>query len=289
MSYLKCFLLFVICWVLQVSSVNAESIDQSYYLNTLLQSGIERVEKGDCHEAQKMLTSIIDRYSNSVNQQIKYSSIDPKSQQTIYSVHLAYLNRGLAAYKLGNYQQAIIDLEIAKKIYPWQVEPHYNMGLVHSDKREYPEAIADFNRALTQVSARDETKVADIYNDRGLAYLNSHNFGAAIADFNLGLRYQANNSWLYYNLGCACHRSGDYAKAIASFSQALNVNPEQPEAYINRGLIHYHLGHIQVALSDLQKGANYFHNQGRINEYQKSLQLIKEMNDKLSDVPSLAV
>ncbi|PSB04051.1 tetratricopeptide repeat protein [Merismopedia glauca] len=289
MNYIKLLLLFVLCWCLQFTSARAETINNNSSLHNLLQSGIAQIEQGDLEQAQHTLTEIIDRHPELSHVSTNYNLYDKRSNEIVNSIQLAYLHRGLAAYRLGKYQLALADFDVAQKIYPWQVEPYYNMGLAWSGQREYEEAIAQYNLALTQVSSQDETKIADIYNDRGLAYLNLHNFAAAISDFNLGLRYQGNNSWLYYNRGCACHRYGDYAQAINSFSQALAVNPNQSEAYINRGLIHYHLGHIEIAFADLNAGAKSFYSQGKMVDFEKVMELIKQMHSKISDLPSLAV
>jgi tetratricopeptide (TPR) repeat protein len=287
MNYLKLVLLFFTCWCLQFTPARSETLNTNYSLNGLLQTGIVQIEQNNCEQARQTLSKIIDKYPEISINFIKNKQSD-RFNQIEKLIQSAYLNRGLAAYRLGDYASALGDFERAKKISPWQVEPYYNMGLAWSSKGEYTQAIAQYNVALTQVSPQDKAKIATIYNDRGLANLNLQNFTAAISDFDLGIRYQENNPWLHYNRGCACHRHGNYAAAIDSFSEALAVNPQQAEAYVNRGLIHYHLGRIQIALDDLNAGAKSFYSQGKIADFEKARELIKQMQGKIADLPSVA-
>jgi tetratricopeptide (TPR) repeat protein len=289
MNYLKLLFLLIVCWCLQFNIVKAETFTNNYILTNLLNSGIDQVEQGALEESRQTFTKLINISPQLEDQIIKFKVTYNRLNQETKVIQSAYLHRGLVTYRLGDYLSALADFEVAKSIYPWRVEPYYNMGLAWSSKGEYTKAIAQYNLALTQISSQSRSEIADIYNDRGLAYLKLHNFAAAISDFNLGIRYHSKNSWLYYNLGCACHRYGDYAAAINNFSQALALDSQQGEAYVNRGLIHYHLGHMQMAFADLNAGASSFYRQGKMTDFQKVTELIEQMQSKISGIPSLDV
>lgn len=285
MNCIKLILISVICCFLYVNPVKAEPDGSSKFF---LQSGIANLELGDLEKARETFARIINTYQESSAEEKLKKLSDRQSSKVTQVLQSAYLYRGLTAYRLKEYREALADLETAQKIYPWQVEPYYNMGLAWSGRGEYERAIAEYNKALIQVSPQETTKIANIYNDRGLAYLNLHNFPAAINDFNLGIRHQGKDPWLHYNRGCACHRRGDYQEAINSFSQALAVNPQQSEAYINRGLIHYHLGHVKLALADINAGAHSFYNRGQMQQFNSAIELVKQMQDKIKIIPNLA-
>ncbi len=68
--------------------------------------------------------------------------------------------------------------------------------------------------------------------------------------------------------------------AIRDFTQSLQRNPDQAEAYVNRGIDRYQMGYQQAALEDLLKGAECFCHQGQMVAYQKTLNLIKKLQQQ---------
>ncbi len=69
----------------------------------------------------------------------------------------------------------------------------------------------------------------------------------------------------------------EYEKAIADFNQAIRLDPNDAMAYYNRGLIYRNQGDNQAALSDFQKAANLYQQQGRQDDYQDAINRIKEL------------
>ncbi len=82
----------------------------------------------------------------------------------------AYLNRGLAYYRLGNYPAAIADNNHLIQNQPHDLRAYFNRGLTQVGLGKPEAAIADFNQALAQRSGSDAATLAEIYIDRGLAY-----------------------------------------------------------------------------------------------------------------------
>lgn len=147
-------------------TVLAEKSASSY-----LKQGNTHKEQGEFEEAIKDL-----------NQAIK---INPDFGK-------AYLNRGIAHYKKGNLNEAINDLQQAKEIFVQQgklktpsyqyteitlTKLYYNLGVESAQKREFEEAIKNYNQAIIM-----DPDYAAAYANRGMAYHHQKNSAKAIDD-----------------------------------------------------------------------------------------------------------
>ena len=201
----------------------------------------------------------------------------------------AYLNRGVAHYRQGDYLAAIVDHNRAIALKPSDFRAYYNRGLARAGDGKYSEAILDFNLALTQIKRISSLLLADIYNDRGLAHFVLQDTQAAMLDFNLAIRLNANDYRAYFNRACACGRNGDDFGAVRDFSQVIRLNPSNAQAYVNRGVAHYRLGYHLGAIADLQKASEYFENQGKKVAHEKTLDLLKNLRQQISSVTEIAL
>jgi tetratricopeptide (TPR) repeat protein len=61
------------------------------------------------------------------------------------------------------------------------------------------------------------------------------------------------------------------------------------EAYVNRGLAHYRLGDYPSAIADLHYAAQYFASFEEIASYEKTLALIKNLEQQLSSMSEIAL
>lgn len=193
----------------------------------------------------------------------------------------AYLNRGLAHYRQGNYQAAIADDIKAIALQGDDFRAYYNRGVARAAGGNFLEAIADYNLALSQIPQTNTFPVADIYNDRGLAHLELANLQTAMLDFDMAIRLNANDDRAYFNRGCACTRSGNIKGAEHDFSEVIRINPSNALAYVNRGVARHQLGYHQSAIADLNKAAEFFGHQGERIAYQKTLDLLKNLQQQI--------
>uniref|UniRef100_UPI0035C9E8C3 tetratricopeptide repeat protein n=1 Tax=uncultured Nostoc sp. TaxID=340711 RepID=UPI0035C9E8C3 len=60
-------------------------------------------------------------------------------------------------------------------------------------------------------------------------------------------------------------------------NQALRINPNDALAYYNRGIFRADLGDKKGAITDLQQAADIFKQQGKIENYQKALEIINRL------------
>jgi tetratricopeptide (TPR) repeat protein len=200
----------------------------------------------------------------------------------------AYLRRGLAEYRKGNYLDAITDYNQALAIKPDDFRAYYNRGITFAEQGNYFQAIIDYNQALSNITPNNNLLLSDIYNDRGLAYFDLQNLSAAMLDFGLAIELNPNDDRAYFNRGCICGRIGDNLGARHDFSQVIRLNHSNALAYLNRGIANYKLEYYQRAIADLQQASKYFAKQEQTLASQKTLDLLKIVQQEISSVSEIA-
>jgi tetratricopeptide (TPR) repeat protein len=131
---------------------------------------------------------------------------------------------------------------------PRKARPYLNRGIVHKERGEYDEAIADFSRAL-----RLNRNYVEAHNNLGVVYVEQGKCEKGIAEFNHALRLDPNCADSYYNRGTAYIDKGEYDKAISDYGHALKLNPKDVQAYYNRGLVYYKKGEYAKALDNIRR------------------------------------
>ena len=104
----------------------------------------------------------------------------------------------------------------------------------------------DFNTAIA-LNPED----ANSYSNRGVAYNDIGDFGAAIEDFNTAIALNPENALFYGGRGVAYGNIGDFGAAIEDFNKTIALNPEDANSYSNRGVAWLHLKEWQKAKADL--------------------------------------
>lgn len=192
-----------------------------------------------------------------------------------------YVNRGLAHYRQGDYPGAIADNNQAIALKPYDFRAYYNRGMANGALGNDQQAIVDYNSALTQIPRYPNPLLADIYNDRGISRFKLQDLQAAHRDFSLAIRLHPKDYRAYFNRGCICGRSGDNRGTIRDFTESLKLHSSNGHAYFNRAIAYHELGHEQAAIADLQKAAEYFTSQGESAEYERTLDLLKNLRQQL--------
>ena len=95
--------------------------------------------------------------------------------------------------------------------------------------------------------------LAQIYSDRGWAYLNLKEYGQAISDFNCALDLKPDYAWVYGSRGLVYRILKDYERSIADFDRAIELNPEYAWAYGSRGLTYHFLKDYERAIADFDR------------------------------------
>jgi tetratricopeptide (TPR) repeat protein len=87
-------------------------------------------------------------------------------------------------------------------------------------------------------------KLADAFNNRGVAYRLKGDIDRAIQDYTQAIKLNGKLASAFNNRGVAYDLKGDYERAIADYDKAITLKPT-PEAYFNRG--NAYLGKSQYA------------------------------------------
>ena len=127
----------------------------------------------------------------------------------------------------------------------------YDTATVTLSKGKYNQAIKEFDAALQKNS-----KLAEAYFNRGLAYALTGRYEQAASDFNKFIALEPRDPDAYYNRGLAYVKKGQYDQALADFSQALKLNPQDAQVHYARGFAYYKKGQPDKATSDRQMALN---------------------------------
>ena len=108
----------------------------------------------------------------------------------------------------------------------------YNSGNDKLDKREYKEAIKDYDKTIEL----NGTFSAAYYN-RALAKNYLKDYKGAIEDYSVALELDSTNIQALNNRGLAKKALEDYDGALEDYTKAINLNESFASAYFNRGSI----------------------------------------------------
>jgi Flp pilus assembly protein TadD len=126
------------------------------------------------------------------------------------------------------------------------------MALWENGKYNDPQkALGYWNEAILKNS-----KSAELYNNRGLAYLNLKQYNQAVKDFSQAIRLKPKDAAAYNNRGNAYYEMLKYDMAEVDFNQSIVLKPDYANAYLNRGLVHYQLDNNAKACADLTKACD---------------------------------
>ena len=99
-------------------------------------------------------------------------------------------------------------------------------------------------------------KLAEAYNNRGLAFYNLNRHQDAIKDFSQSIRMKPNYAEAFNNRGNAYYELDQYEKAQADFDQSLKLKPNYSKAHMNRGLVFFQMQKLDQACDDFRKACD---------------------------------
>jgi tetratricopeptide (TPR) repeat protein len=123
---------------------------------------------------------------------------------------------------------------------------YVNRGLAYMELNNFPAALNDLTRGI----GLDPDGVA-AYTNRAIIYERQGQLESALADFNrvvvLHEKLKAPAAAAYSNRGNVQLKLGRYDEAIADLERALTIEPRSLEALNNLGQVHYTLGQLGLA------------------------------------------
>ena len=199
---------------------------------------------------------------------------------------LAYSNRSITKYNLGDYEGAVDDFTQSIKIDPKNAEYYNGRGITKLKLKDYKEAINDFTKAI-----EIEPNNALFYNNRGNLKYILKEYQLAVDDFTKAIEIEPNNALFYNDCGHAKRELKDYKEAINNFTKAINIDPKNTESYNGRGITKHELKDYKDAINDFTKAikidlknATLYYNRGiakheskdykeAINDFSKSIEI----------------
>ncbi|NJR14713.1 MAG: tetratricopeptide repeat protein [Calothrix sp. CSU_2_0] len=151
----------------------------------------------------------------------------------------SYSKNAFNEYKLGNYQGAIDNYNLALKVNPNDAEIYSHRGAAKASLKKYQDAIADYDKAI-----EINPESVESYVNRGLLFASLGNYEKAIQDYNISIK----------------------------------IDPKYDNAYFNRGVAHYKSGNKKAAIADSKILAQHYKSQGAAVDAEEILNSMKQFD-----------
>lgn len=156
----------------------------------------------------------------------------------------AHGNLGVAALKLGRYDQAIAEFGEELRINPSSAAAHANLGLALSGRGRLDEAIAEYKQAL-----EIDPNHAGAHNDFGTTLTQRGEWDRAISEYREAIRLDPDQAGAYYNLAAALSRRGHQGEAIKQYQEAIRVRWNWPQVHNDLAIALYQKGNVSEAVT----------------------------------------
>lgn len=157
----------------------------------------------------------------------------------------AYLNRGIAFTRRGEYDPAIADFDEALARKPKTAEIFFNRAKAWHGKRDFWRAVNDYDRAIMIDDSEPR-----YYNGRGRAFLDKNDTAFAIADFDAAIRLDPKGATGFVNRAEAFARKRDFDRALADNDESIRLSPSDTRLYAARAQTFRARGDIDKAVAD---------------------------------------
>ena len=151
----------------------------------------------------------------------------------------------------GRWQEALGALDQAAALAPEDPVIFHDRGVANYVLERFDAASAEFTRAIALSS-----DFAMAYQGRARTHYRSAEFDEAIRDFTraveLGLK-QTEDPGCYHDRGVAYLHTGAYYAAIADFTRVIELMPDEPEGYHVRGNMYLRISRFDEAAADLSR------------------------------------
>ena len=150
-------------------------------------------------------------------------------QLTEKAIPIAFLGRGSAYRRKGQYDRAIKDYTEAIRLRPDNAFAFRLRGDAYSLNSQHDQAIKDYTEAI-----RLKPDDAFAFNNRGSAYRQKGQYDRAIKDYTEVIRLKPDDAWAYKNRGNVYLRKADHDAAMRDYKQAISLKPDH--ARIHNGI-----------------------------------------------------
>lgn len=159
----------------------------------------------------------------------------------------ALASKGYALYFLKKYEIAIEYFKSALKLAPSDSETYSKLGNCFRQLKQYDMAIKAYNKAIS-LNKNDSS----IFINRGITWDYKKEYNKAIKDYNHSILLKK-NPIAYNNIGTSWSRKKQFQKAIGFYTEAISLDKNYANAYSNRALVYIKLRKYNEAIRDYEK------------------------------------
>jgi len=165
----------------------------------------------------------------------------------------ARLQRAVLNDRLGHTDEALRELNRLSHDYPDSPLPPEQAGDILRLKQRFPEAVADYTKAIDRVKASSPGDWV-LYYSRGIAYDRSHEWPKAQADFEHALQLAPNQPAVLNYLGYSWADAGKHLKqARQMIEKAVQQRPNDGAIVDSLGWVLLRDGDIKAAVKTLER------------------------------------
>lgn len=221
-----------------------EMKDEEYKLTkTLVKT---HPEDPKSHSFLAMLLFEDKKYAEAREEFRKTLTIDSSS----YSAWESLLN---AEIQLGDYASLADESQRAKEMFPLQPIPYFFNGIASFEKKEYAEAVINFNAGVKLVVGNN-LLLLQFYTYLGDTYNAMKNYKSSDESYEKALKIDPENSYVLNNYSYYLSLRGEnLAKAEAMSSKAMKLNPDNAANLDTFGWVLYKLGRFEEAKQWVEK------------------------------------
>jgi tetratricopeptide (TPR) repeat protein len=125
-------------------------------------------------------------------------------------------------------------------------EDYYRLGTEADNQGNYPEALADWTKAI-----RLKPNYTEAYNERAGTFMNIGNYQAAVKDCTQAIKLNPRYAKAYHRCGVSYKNLGNVPAAMKNLSEAIRFNPKSGYSYLRRGELEISQEHYTAAVADL--------------------------------------
>ena len=183
----------------------------------------------------------------------------PRSRATlktlVRAVHLlptssfARLKLAFALFGRGSFLQAAAQLKIVRISEPGNSMAAELAAIIHAEIGNLHVACGRLDHLI--LNEQSTLGRAQLISSRGVIHHRLQDLPHAEHDYWQSSRIVSETSETHYNLGCLHMQREDWFLAKMAFDRAISAKPTNDLAYLNRSVVYFHLGHPDIALSDL--------------------------------------
>lgn len=201
----------------------------------------------------------------------------------VMNISQSYFNNGLAEFKKGNRQSALVYFNKSVDISE-NANAYFYAGQCNLYLNKNSAAIDCFTKSLANTHSADATEI--IYG-RGIGYFNLNFYNEALSDFRQCMlssnKYFLTGAYAY--TGRIYYHQKKYEEAISNFDLAIKQKPDSANLHFLAGMCYFKSKKLAEARSKFDKAidlnsddSSYYYYRGMVNTWQK------EYKDAIKDL-----